>query len=182
MTNQNIRQALSTGTSVAADEHMSDMHRSIAPADPLPPTVLNLARDAVLGAIGARSTPPTDPLPPTVLNLTRDAVQAGICAAAAYAAFLKAIAARSFDEICDHTTDRLRADLRKMRQCSDFPALFEMWCESYPPTVRSVPAHCDENRAILDIEGDVGGRRVRARVLLQQFNGQWLVDKEHFKP
>ena len=101
--------------------------------------------------------------------------------AATYAAFLAAIAARDFERICELATDRLRTSLRGIRTCAEFPALFGMWCESYPKVATSAPVHCDDSIAIFDIEGNVDGTRVRARVLLQRVDGRWRIDKEQFR-
>src|SRR5664279_3439481 len=110
---------------------------------------------------------------------TRFALTAGIDVATTYAAFLQAIALRSFDNICTYATDRLRAELLKMRACSDFPVLFGLWCESYPSVATFLSVHYRDNEtAIANVAGDVAGERVHARILLRRFDGKWYVDRE----
>ena len=125
-------------------------------------------------AAATSTTTMTASLPTHALNCATDA-------AATYAAFLGAIAARDFERIDELATERLRAELRGMRSCASFPALFDMWCESYPKSAKSVPVRCDEQIAILDMRGEVDGESVNAQVLLRRVDGHWRVDKEHFR-
>jgi len=103
-------------------------------------------------------------------------------ATATYAAFLDAIAARDFERIGELATERLRAELRAMRSCAGFPALFGMWCESYPKSAQAVAVRCDGPVAVLDMRGEVDGGIVNARVVLVRVDGQWRVEKEYFRP
>jgi hypothetical protein len=101
-------------------------------------------------------------------------------AAAAYAAFLHAIAARSFDDIHARASIRLQVALHKMRECTDFSVLFQLWCESYPRVDTLLSVEHDDTAAVVAVQGHVAGERVHVCASIVRFRGTWYVDTEYF--
>lgn len=116
---------------------------------------------------------------PRLAKPGRNAVQFSDGPASAYHAFIEAIATRNFDDINSCSTERLRADLRRMRAAEGFRVLFHMWCDSYPPRMTVLSIEQIENTATIGAYGDVAGVRVFVQVSLQHA-GMWLVDSEYF--
>ncbi len=116
----------------------------------------------------------------TLTELAQYSGKPGIGAAATYAAFLDAVAAKSFDGMWKCASERLRADLKKMRRYPDFPVLFGLWCETYPRMQKLLSVRHDDMTALVDVQGDVAGERVHVCATLIRIDGTWQVDKEYF--
>ena len=99
-----------------------------------------------------------------------------------YAAFLGAISAHNFRRASSYyITGAIWPRIETHIQAERFLGInFGLWCDSYPATVQVISCYIDGTTATLEVEGNVDGKCVRARVVMQHGHDGWRVDQESF--
>jgi hypothetical protein len=96
----------------------------------------------------------------------------------AYRDFLVAVERRDVEGIFNRMSAEYASELRAMQADANFPALFALWCDTYPECVNLVACVVAVENAIVEMEGRIDGLSFSGYAVLDRIGSTWRVSAE----
>jgi hypothetical protein len=96
----------------------------------------------------------------------------------AYRDFLAAVERRDADGMLKRMSVEYANELRAMQADASFPALFALWCDTYPKSVNLVACVVAAENAIVEMEGRIDGLSFSGYAVLDRVGSTWRVSAE----
>lgn len=96
----------------------------------------------------------------------------------AYRDFLAAVERRDAEGMFTRMSTEYANELRAMQADASFPALFALWCDTYPECVNLVACVVAAENAIVEMEGRIDGLSFSGYAVLDRVGSTWRVSAE----
>lgn len=96
----------------------------------------------------------------------------------AYRDFLAAIGRRDAEGTFKWMSAEYARELRALQADASFPALFALWCDTYPACVNLVACVVAAENAIVEMEGRIDGLSFSGYAVLDRVGSTWRVSAE----
>lgn len=96
----------------------------------------------------------------------------------AYRDFLAAVERRDAEGMLRQMSAEYASELRAMQADASFPALFALWCDTYPECVNLVACVVAAENAIVEMEGRIDGLAFSGYAVLDRIGSTWRVSAE----
>ena len=96
----------------------------------------------------------------------------------AYRDFLAAVERRDMQGMFERMSTEYASEWRAMQADASFPALFALWCETYPESVNLVACLVATENAIVEMEGRIDGLSFSGYAVLDRIGSTWRVSAE----